>query len=94
MNINYESEYGAEVTLSAPSSVSAIDQLLDVDDAGWYLNWLAWLCSQLPNAKAALVVSGDNSGAFQSRAIWPETECAHDQLLLDAATATLDKKTP
>ena len=94
MNINYESESGAEINLSAPSSVSEIDQLLDVNDAGWYLNWLTWLCSQLPNATAALVVSGDQSGTFQSRAIWPETERSHDQLLLDAATATLDKKTP
>ena len=91
MNINYEPESGAEITLSAPSLVSAIDQLLDVDDAGWYLNWLAWLCSQLPNATAALVVSGDQSGTFQSQAIWPESERSHDQLLLDAATATLDK---
>jgi hypothetical protein len=94
MNINFEPESGAEITLSAPTSVSAIDQLLDVEDAGWYLNWLAWLCSQLPNAKAALVVSADQGGTFQSRAIWPELERTHDQLLLDAATATLDKKTP
>jgi hypothetical protein len=94
MTMNYEAESGAETTISAPSSSAGIDQLLNVDNEDWYLSWLDWLCDQLPNLKAALVISGDKPGDFQSRAIWPRDDRRHDQLLLDAAATTLNKKTP
>jgi multidrug resistance efflux pump len=77
-----------------PGSVQQIDQLLDLDSETWHLAWLGWLCAQLPQARAALVVTDDAAtGQFHARALWP-AEQEQDQLLQDAAAATLDRKAP
>jgi len=89
-----ESFTAAERSVSAPGTVQQLDQLLDLDSETWHFAWLTWLCQQLPNAKAALVVTDDAStGQFHARALWP-AEHQQDQLLQDAAAATLDRKAP
>jgi len=89
-----ESVAEAEMSVSAPGSVQQLDQLLDLENQTWHLTWLTWLCQQLPNAKAALVVTDDAStGQFHARALWPD-EHEQDQLLQDAAAATLERKAP
>jgi len=79
-----------------PGSVQQLDLLLDFENERWHLTWLTWVCQQLPSAKAALVVTDDAStGQFHARALWPEDhDKDQDQLLQDAAAATLDLKAP
>ena len=77
-----------------PGAVHQLDQLLDFQNEAWYLAWLRWLTSQLPEVRAALVVTDDPaSGQFHPRALWPDQQ-DQDQLLQDAAAATLDRKEP
>jgi len=91
-----EVHVAVDKTVLLPASVQQLDQLLDLDNEAWHLAWLAWVCAQLPNAKAALVVTDDaSSGQFHTRALWPERhDPDQDQLLQDAAAATLDRKAP
>ena len=95
-SIVHEAETSAatETSVAAPGSVEQLDQLLDLDSEAWHLAWLGWLCRQLPNAKAALVVTDDaGTGQFHARALWPHDH-DQDQLLQDAAAATLERKAP
>tara|TARA_R110001583_G_scaffold22377_9_gene84054 strand:- start:16326 stop:18161 length:1836 start_codon:yes stop_codon:yes gene_type:complete len=88
----------AEINCLLPNSVQQLDSLLDSKHQNWYFIWLQWLCSQLPDVDAALVVADElHNGQFHSLAVWPEnnTENTHqDKLLQDAAEETLRKKQP
>lgn len=81
-------------TFSLPANVRQLDALLDTNNEKWYLVWLEWLCQQLPNVTAAMVVTADaGTGKFSPRAIWPQAG-SHDQQLQDAAAATLQRQEP
>lgn len=83
-----------EMNVSLPDSIQQIDALLDLKHENWYFNWLAWLCRQLPQARAALVVVDEaTDGQFHAKAVWPE-DSSQDQLLQDAAEETLNQKQP
>ena len=83
-----------QMNVSLPESVQQIDDLLDVRHQNWHFNWLAWICGQLPQARAALVVVDETaSGQFEAKAVWPE-DSSHDQLLQDAAEETLRQQQP
>ena len=82
------------ITASLPDSVQQLNGLLDTHHENWHFTWLEWLCSQLPEARLALVVADEaHNGQFHSVAVWPE-EGVQDKLLLDATEETLKKKQP
>lgn len=88
----------AEINTSLPNSVQQLHCLLDTQHENWHFTWLEWLCSQLPQVDAALVVADEShSGQFHSLAVWPENSSennSQDKLLQDAAEETLRKKQP
>jgi len=82
----------SETSVHLPDSVKQIDSLLDTGNENWHVNWLAWLCSQIPNVSAALVVTDESlTGQFHAMAVWPSDD-SQDKLLQDAAEETLKKK--
>ena len=82
----------SDLSLHLPETIPQIDSLLDVDNESWYSVWLAWLCNQLPQVSAGLVVADEQStGQFQALSIWPiDTE--QGQVLQNATEETLRKQ--
>lgn len=84
----------AEIQISLPDSLQQLNRLLDTQNDNWHFTWLAWLCTQLPQVDAGLVVADESqSGQFHALAVWPE-DSTQDKLLQDAAEETLRKKQP
>ncbi len=83
-----------QINVSLPDSIQQINRLLDTQHENWHFTWLAWLCSQLPQVRVALVVADEaQTGQFHAMAVWPE-DSSQDELLQDAAEETLRKKQP
>jgi len=83
-----------EIKVTLPDSIQQINRLLDIHHENWHFHWLQWLCSQLPNAAAALVVADESlTGQFHAMAVWPE-DSTQDKLLQDAAEETLRQQQP
>jgi len=83
-----------EIKLNLPNSIQQITGLLDIHHDNWHLNWLEWVCKQLPNVSAALLVADESqTGQFHAMAVWP-AENTQDKLLQDAAEETLRQQQP
>ncbi len=82
----------SDLSLHLPETIPQIDSLLDLDNESWYSVWLAWLCNQLPQVSAGLIVADEQStGQFQALSIWPiDTE--QGQVLQNATEETLRKQ--
>lgn len=83
-----------EIKFTVPHSTQHINRLLDIHHDNWHLHWLEWLCSQLPNVSASLLVTDEAmTGQFHAMAILP-ADTTQDELLNDAAEVTLRQKKP
>ncbi len=99
MSVTYATAYmgGANMTdlnLHIPNNTLAIDQLTQLDADHWFNTWLSWLCSELSQVRAGLLVSDESlNSRFQAQAVWPEAT-EYDSVLEQAAKETLRRQTP
>ena len=82
----------SDLSLHLPEDILQIDTLLEIENESWYAVWLAWLCNQLPQVCAGLVVADEQAtGQFQALSIWP-ADTEQGQALQNATEETLRKQ--